>query len=338
MNSVKLLDCTLRDGGYVNDWSFGYETIASMIAGIECSGVDILEMGFLKNEPYDVDRTVYNAMSQIKNMLKAKKSNIEYAAMIEVVNPLPLDLLEPRDKDSVDIIRVIVWKRLLQEGFEYCKGVVEKGYKLCVQPARVDQYSDREFIDMVNMFNQINPYAVYVVDSWGTQYTNSILNYINLADRYLNPGISVGYHGHNNLMQAFATSEAFLHMKTSRDKIVDASVYGIGRGAGNLNIELIAKYMNEVFHKKYNIIPLINIYEKHIKEIQDKFTWGYSIPYYLTALNHCNPNYASYYGDDLGLSASLISELLSSLSDEDKIIFSEEKARRHYERVRGDVI
>lgn len=335
MGSIKLLDCTLRDGGYINDWRFGKAPISDIVSKLEESGVDILELGFIKNEPYQEDRTVFNSMAQIKVLLDDKKPDIQYAAMIEVVNPLPLQCLEPADAAGADIIRVIVWKKLLHEGFLYCKGVVEKGYKLCLQPARVDQYSEQEFINMVELFNRIDPFAVYVVDSWGTQYRKALLNYLYLLDKYLKPGVAIGYHGHNNMMQAFGVAEDFVNMDIKRVGIVDASIYGIGRGAGNLNTEIFAKYMNENHGYSYNITPMIEIYEKYISEIHNACPWGYSIPYYLTALHRCNPNYASYYGIELGLPATEIDGILSRLSEEDRIIYNEEKARKYLEQVRG---
>lgn len=326
MGNIRLLDCTLRDGGYINDWKFGKEAIEETISKMSRSGIDILELGFLKDEPYKKSRTVFNSMKQIAELIKPKNSAVQYAAMIEVVNPLPLDQLEERDEDSADIIRVIVWKRLLQEGYEYCKGVVEKGYRLCVQPARVDQYSYDEFVEMVELFNTLDPLAVYVVDSFGTQTKETLLPYLRLADEHLKLGVAVGYHGHNNMMQAFETAEAFVNTHLERDMIIDASIYGMGRGAGNLNLELFAKYMNEKLGRHYKIEPMLELYDKYLKPVYEKCPWGYSLPYFLTAIHKCNPNYGSYYGQKLKIDATDIDGTLKTLFDEDKIIFTKEKA------------
>jgi 4-hydroxy 2-oxovalerate aldolase len=333
---INLLECTLRDGGYINDWKFGYNAIKDMIKKFEMSNVEILELGFLKNEPYDKDRTVFNDVKQINSLIQNKKKNINYAAMVEVVNPLPLDMLDERCDNGIDTIRVIVWKTkhdengnvvdALEEGYEYCKGIVDKGYKLCVQPARVDQYNDEEFIAMLNKFQNLNPMAIYVVDSWGTQNSNNVIHYINLADKILDSKIAIGYHGHNNLMQAFEISVSLVKLELTRKLFIDASVYGIGRGAGNLNSEIIAKYLNDTLNKNYNVIPMIEIYEKYIKEIYTKHEWGYSIPYYLTAQYNCNPNYGEYYGITKKLSVISINNILKNIKDDDKVLFSKQKA------------
>lgn len=335
MNSINLLDCTLRDGGYINDWRFGEDGIAEMTEKLSSTNVDIFEIGFLKNEPYDTNRTVFNDVDQITPLITPKKPGVQYAAMIEVVNPLPLEQLKPCDGKGIDIIRVIVWKTkhvggevvdALEEGFAYCKGVVEKGYKLCVQPARVDQYSDEEFVAMVRHFSTLNPMAIYVVDSWGTQNPEQLLHYMHLADENMPSTIALGYHGHNNMMQALSAAQQMIREKFNRDIIIDASVYGIGRGAGNLNLEIIAKYMNEVCGKAYEIEPMIEVYDKYIKVIYEECPWGYSLPFLMTARHNCNPNYASYYGCEKGMNVAEIDRALTRLNAEERIIFKRSTA------------
>ena len=348
---IKFLECTLRDGGYINNWEFGFSAINDMIDKFEMSNVDILELGFLKNEPYDRNRTVFNDVKQINALIPNKRNNINYAAMIEVVNPLPLEMLDERCDNGIDTIRVIVWKTkhddkgnivdALEEGYNYCKGIVEKGYNLCVQPARVDQYSDEEFVSMLKKFEKLNPMAIYVVDSWGTQNSDGISHYIELANNYLKTDFAIGYHGHNNLMQAFEIATSIIKKKLSRDLFIDASVYGIGRGAGNLNSEIFAKYLNDTMNKKYNVLPMIDIYEKYIKDIYSQHEWGYSIPYYLTAKYNCNPNYGEYYGIEKRLSATKINDILKNIKGDDRVLFSKQKADDfliNYEKYSGKEI
>lgn len=336
MNKIQLLDCTLRDGGYINDWRFGEKNIADMTEKLCSTNVNIFEIGFLKDESYDTNRTVFNDVDQIAPLISPKKRNVQYAAMIEVVNPLPLEQLKRCDGKSIDIIRVIVWKTkhvdgevvdALEEGFTYCKGIVEKGYKLCVQPARVDQYSDEEFVTMVRRFSTLDPMAIYVVDSWGTQNPEQLLHYMHLADENMPHGIALGYHGHNNMMQALSAAQQMLHEGFDREIIIDASVYGIGRGAGNLNLEIIAKYMNEVYGKIYDIKPMIEVYSKYVEPIYAKEQWGYSLSFYLTAKYNCNPNYARYYSKQMHLKPDDIEGACQVMTPEEKTIFTPEIAK-----------
>lgn len=344
---VKLLDCTLRDGGYINNWEFGYASIVNTIEELENTNIDILELGFLKNEEYMKDRTVFNSIKQLEALIPNKREKINYAVMIEVVNPIPLEMVETRTESGIDIIRVIVWKTkydekgnvvdALQEGFNYCKGIVERGYKLCVQPARVDQYSDEDFVSMLNIFQKLNPMAIYVVDSWGTQNTEQIMHYVKLADGILDKSIAIGYHGHNNLMQAFGTATAFINSGLDRNLIVDGSVYGIGRGAGNLNLEIFANYLNETGNKQYDTAPMISVYQNCIKTIYDNHIWGYCIPYFLTAKYDCNPNYGEYLAMTKGLCAMEIDKVLQALTSEDKVLYSTKKAEKYISQVLKEV-
>lgn len=108
---IRLLDCTLRDGGYINDWKFGEKAIQNTVLDLTETGVDIIELGFLKNEPANSERTVFNEKKQMDKLIPPHEARMHYAAMIEVVNPIPLQMLQAYDGQGVDIIRVIVWKQ-----------------------------------------------------------------------------------------------------------------------------------------------------------------------------------------------------------------------------------
>lgn len=345
MGHIQILDCTLRDGGYINDWRFGKDMIDETIEKLSNSNIDILEVGFLKNEPYQEDRSVFNSVNQVNSAIKNGNQNVLYSAMCEVFNPLPTDMLDEYEPGGIEIIRVIVWKSrhddkgnvvdALSDGYRYCKGIVDKGYKLCVQPARVDQYSDEEFISMLNMFSELNPYAIYVVDSWGTQTTESLLHYMRLADDNLRDNIRLGYHGHNNMLQAMSAAEAMLKEHFDRDIIIDGSVYGIGRGAGNLNLEIIANYLNSNYGMSYDIAPMLEIYDKYLSKIYENYErWGYSVPFYLTAKYNANPNYARYFVNKEHLDCHEIGELLEDMDEHERVLYDVSLAQKVLNRVR----
>lgn len=167
--------------------------------------------------------------------------------------------------------------------------------------------------------------AIYIVDSWGTMYRDKLLHYMNLADENMPEHIAVGYHGHNNMMQAFDVACAFAQesLTLPRDVIIDASVYGIGRGAGNLNLELFAKYLNEIWGRSYHIEPMLEVYDSYIDAIYRVEQWGFSIPYFLTAKYGCNPNYVRYLSMKKRLSCVKMEKILRNLTEDEKIIFSE---------------
>ena len=332
MKNISLLDCTLRDGGYVNEWEFGAECIRETCRVMADAGIEIVELGFLRDAPYDPDIAIFNDMHQIAELIGDKRENTVYAVMCEAMEALPVEKISQRTDDTADVIRVIVWKSEMQKGYDYCKGIVERGYRLCVQPNRVDQYSFDELRETAELFNTLDPLGFYVVDSFGLLNCEQIMEYVEVADSALSRDVSLGYHGHNNLMQAGGTAEAFVKRETTRDIIVDASIYGIGRGAGNLNIEIFAKYLNENFGKSYNLTPMLDIWEKHLCYIREKTVWGYTMGYYLSALYRCNPMYAEYYEGEMNLPATDIDRILSSLSDIDRVIFTRDKAKAYWEK------
>lgn len=346
MNNIQLLDCTLRDGGFVNDWRFGNDTIRDIIRKLEDSGIEIIELGFLKNEPYDPERVIFNDIEQIKRIVGKKKPGTLYAAMGELTTPLPLEKIASRDESGLDIIRMMLWKTkrlpdgrvvdVLDEGFRYCEELVEKGYRLCIQPVRTSQYSDEEFSSMVRRFSELSPMAIYVVDSWGTQNPEDILHYMRIADQIMPKDIALGFHGHNSMMQALSITQAVVKESFSHDLIVDASVFGIGRSAGNLHTELIAKYLNEQYQKEYRILPLLKIYEDHIMKIRAEETWGYSIPYLLTATHNCNPAYAKYLSEQKRAGVEEIEYVLTHLSSESRIIFNKQEAEQCLKEYRAE--
>lgn len=341
MENISILDCTLRDGGYVNDWSFGCEAIENILHKLCRTNVDILEVGFLRNEPYVPERVVFNSMQQVQeldNRLDRDK-NMKLAVMAEISRPIPLDMIAPAEINDIDIIRVIVWKSkkvngktvdALQESYEYCRGIAAKGYRLCIQPNRTDQYSDLEFENMIKMFRRLSPMAIYVVDSWGTMYSNQVIHYMDIADKLLEKNISVGFHGHNNMMQAFSTAEKIVGREYDRNIMIDASVYGIGRGAGNLNLELIAQYLNEVHGCHYEIEPMLEIYDEHLKVLKNQYGWGSSMPYMVSAALGVNPNYAAYYQGKL--SAIHMKKTFQHMTADDRILYSDELAQKYQGR------
>lgn len=323
MGEVLLLDCTLRDGGYTNNWMFGENVIAEFSKRMSKTGIDILEVGFIRNENDCRDRAVWNDLDMVSESIKPLTDEVQYAVMAEMFNPLPIDRIAIHTEDKVSIIRVIVWKRLLKEGFEYCKQLIEKGYKVCVQPDRVNQYSPEEFRDMILLFNQIDPYAIYVVDSNGLLDKTELMGYFKIANEFLDSDIKLGYHGHNNKLQAIGAAEDLVEEQFNRDVIIDASIYGIGRSSGNLNIEIFAEYMNKHWGKKYDIREILSLYDDFIKPIFEQTSWGYSVGTFITAYHGCNPNYTNFFKEK-GITVPKFYDFIQNLSDHDKVIFNKE--------------
>lgn len=331
MKKINVLDCTLRDGGYVNNWKFGEEDAVNIVKKLSESNLDIIEVGFIRNETYNRDRTVFTCKDDFKNILSNKKHNVKYAALIEMANYFPIEKLWNRGDDTVDAIRYSFWKRKLDEGWEYAKQIKEKGYDLFVQPTRVEQYSDVEFENMIKKFNELQPTALYIVDTFGLLTHKQVIHYAQIADRVLGKDIALGYHAHNNKQQALLNAVSFLELELDREVCVDSSVFGMGRGPGNLCTEIITEYINNNFSGNYILPKYYDVFDNHISKIYNEKKWGYSLEYFLSAGYGANPSLAEYY-HDAGLSMYELDRLFSNIPYEDRIRFSKETSEELYNK------
>lgn len=306
-NTIKILDCTLRDGGYVNDWCFGKETAKSIISSIDHAGCEYIEVGFLRQEKYNEGRMVFDNVHQVDKIFPERKS--KQAVMLELGYDYPLSKIPNRTEASVSMIRVMIWKRMINEGVDYCKMLLEKGYEVGVQATRTDEYSEEEFTEFIKLYNKIKPTAIYIVDSFGLMNKEQVLRYAFIADRFLSKDIIIGYHAHNNLQQAYTNSVYFIEHDWQHDIMLDASVLGMGRGAGNLPLELICKYLVDNRGADYDIASIINAAEKLPNQ---GHLWGYSIPYMLSALYGINPSFVNFFIQK-GCSYSFIARIFSDM-------------------------
>lgn len=330
MGKVNLLDCTLRDGGYINDWRFTFEGAKTIVNKLSKTGIEMIEVGFLKGKEYDPEKTLFPDTKSFTNVIGEKNPNVSYVGMLDMSAPVAKECIYKRDADSIDGIRVIFKKDKTEEGFEYCEYISQMGYDLYVNFVGTDQYSDEEFIKGIEKFNVLNPAGMTIVDTFGVIKRKSFLHYCEIADKYMNKSTALCYHAHNNMQQAFGNAEALLDMELDRDVVIDACVFGMGRGAGNLNLELFAEHMNDNFGTNYRIEPMLEIMDEYLTEFYKARQWGYNLPFYLSASLGCHPNYAIYLADKDSLSEKAFRELLKSIGPEDKLVFSKEKAEKYY--------
>ncbi len=330
MSKVYLLDCTLRDGGYVNSWRFGEEAIKGFSRKIAMTGIELYEVGFLKGDEYDPDCSIFPDVESFKNVIEPKNERMLYVGMLDMSAPVPISRIPAYDGTSIDVIRVIFKKDKLDEAFDYCKKIMELGYKVSVNFVSTDLYGDDEFIAGIRKFNEIKPYAMAIVDTFGLIKRKQFLRLCYIADNSMHPDVILSYHAHNNLQQAFGNAEALVEMNLKRDISIDACVFGMGRGAGNLNLELFADYMNENYNTDYRIEPMLEIMDEYLNDIFKEKFWGYSLPLYLSATAGVHPNYAIYLAERNTLTVKSFNEILGTIPKDMKERFSRENAEKVY--------
>ncbi len=338
MKQIYLLDCTLRDGGYINNWKFGANAIRNITKKIVLAGIEYFEVGFVRSCSYDPDYSLFNGNDSVKSMIAPKNPNTKYVGMIDMGKPLDPEQLGPRTPEGFDVLRVIFKKNMADAAHEYVKTLCGMGYEVFAQAVGTDNYSDKEFVDLIEKFNDLPIAAFYIVDSFGLMKRRDFLRLVQIADHNLREDIMLGYHSHNNMQQAMGNASAFAEMNLKRDIMIDACVFGMGRGAGNLNLELFAEYMNENFGKHYRIEPMLEITDEYLNDIYRENFWGYSLPLYLAAYNKCHPNYAIYFSSKGTLTAKSYDEILKSISPADRVDFSKEKAEEIYRRYQENFV
>jgi len=324
VNNIRLLDCTLRDGGYINNWNFGQKSIKKIIEKLAISNIDIIECGFIRDVEFTNNKSIFNNVETIKEFIKPKNRNITYVGMIDQPY-IPIDRIKEYDGTSIDGFRLTFHEneKEIEEALAYGKILMEKGYKVFIQPVGTSSYSDESLLELIKKVNKLKPYAFYLVDTLGLMYKNDLLRMYHLIDHNLDESISIGFHSHNNLQLSFSNAQELLMLHTKRNIIIDSSVFGMGRGAGNLCTELVTQYINENIEEKYNVVPLLEIIDEHLSKFSSEPKWGYSVPYYIAAINNCHPNYASYLMNKQTISVKSINTILKQLPLKKRDIYDE---------------
>ncbi len=333
MNSLKVLDVTLRDGGCVNDFNFGQTYMEKILAALEESGVDVIEMGYIDEKKGSVSgRTQYISEQVIPQcILKHKKPGVTYVAMMDY-GKFDVDKLAPRTEDGIDGIRMAFHKKNRMDIIPLGRKIIEKGYQFYIQPMITLRYSDAELLELIDLVNKELPDAsgFYIVDSFGEMRPNDMNRVLNLVDHNLIPTMTLGFHSHNNLQMSYSNAVALLQFPTNRDLMLDSSIMGMGKGAGNLNTELLLEHLNLYYGKNYKIAPLLEVIDKVINQLHSEFYWGYAPEYYLSAANQCTPSYASHFYNKHMLPIDQVGELLGKIAEDKKISFDKNYAEELY--------
>ena len=339
MKTLKLLDCTLRDGGYVNDWEFGHNNIISIFERLADAGIDMIEVGFIDDRrEFDINRSIMPdtaSVEKIYGLLDRKESMV--VGMIDY-GTCDLKNIQSCKESWLDGIRVIFKKHLRREAIAYCAELMKLGYKVFVQLVSVTSYSNEEMLDLINLANGIKPYAVSMVDTYGLMHQDNLKHYYELMDRGLDASIALGYHAHNNFQMGYANCIELLSSKMDRTIIVDGSIYGMGKSAGNAPIELIAMHMNQRYGKKYHISQLLEAIDANISNFYKPATWGYNMFYYLAAFNDCHPEYVSYLMNKRTLSVKSINDILGQLEGEARLLYDRNYIEQLYVQYQENVV
>lgn len=330
---LSLLDCTLRDGGYLNDWKFGHDNMVSVFERVVDAGTDIIEIGFLdERRPFDYDRSIMpdtDSVGKIYGDLDRKNTLV--FGMIDY-GTCGLENIKPRSESFLDGIRVIFKKHLRREALAFCAELKKLGYIVFAQLVSVTAYSDEEFEDLCALANEVMPDAVSMVDTYGLTHQKDLKHILEVLDKNLNKDIAVGYHGHNNFQMGYANCQTVLAFskETDRSILVDGTLYGMGKSAGNAPIELIAMHMNHEYGKSYRLSQYLEAIDANIMQFYQPATWGYNMFFFIAASNDCHPDYVKQLTNKHTLSIKQMNELLGKLQGEKKLLYDKDYMEELY--------
>ena len=251
-------------------------------------------------------------------------------AMVEYTK-YDIDTLPELTKDSkVKGIRFSFRKSDFQKALLEMPKIKAKGYELFIQPISTLSYTKEELEYLLKTVNPLKPYAVYVVDTQGSMFSDDFQKLYEDMDKILDDTISLGFHSHNNMQLSYSIAITFIEIAKNKNIIIDSSVYGMGRGAGNLNTELLADFINKKINLKYNIEEILELIDGYYYNIYKTQGWGYSLPHFLSASLECHPNYASYLLDTKHLTINEIKRIMAQVPDNEKYEYNKQYIEKLY--------
>ena len=315
---MKILDCTLRDGGYYTNWDFDNKLVNDYLKLVKFLPIDIIEVGYRGNKNKDsyLGEFYYLTRNNLKNIKSKIGKNKKLSIMIDTKDWKNSSELRDNLKDCrkiVDIIRFAVNPKKINNLEKFLKETSNMGFNVAVNLMYShlllkNEYLIKSILKFKNYFN-----IIYIVDSYGTLISNDVKRIIEKI-RFLNSNILIGFHAHNNLEMALSNS---IEAMDNKIDYLDSTFTGMGRGAGNLKTELLLTFLNlkkkSLKIKNFkNIGPVVDQFEK----MKSKEKWGTSLPYMISGSTQ------SPQSEALQLIKSKrynISDIITHLNKEEKI-------------------
>lgn len=320
MYDIKLLDCTLRDGGYVVDAKFGRRRICGMIEKLEKAHVDIIECGFLRSSKHKGGESEFHMPEEVEPYLPAvRNGNTSFVLMYDC-GKYNVSELPDFNGGMVCGIRDCFHKEFLCQAVADAELLIKKGYQTFIQPTGIVGYTRDELLSLVDTVNRLHPYAFSLVDTFGSMYKDDLLQFVDIVSERLAPDIYFGFHSHNNLQLSFALTQDFIDVCAAKGRkvIVDATLYGMGRGAGNTNTELMMDFLNRKYQKSYDIDEILDLLDLYMKSYIQKHEWGYTLPYFVAGKYGSHVDNINYLLTKGNMLTKDMRQVVSEMSAEDR--------------------
>ena len=288
---IKVLDCTLRDGGLVNNFRFTDEFVKALYQANVQAGVDYMEFGYKASKDIfkeeDFGKWKFCDEEAIREIVGNNETDLKIAVMTDVGRTdYKKDIIDRKDS-VIDLVRTATYIHQIPSAIEMIEDAKNKGYETSANLMAVSKVNDKDLENGLELLANSCVDVIYLVDSFGAFYPEQIRR---LADIYLNiaakTGKKIGIHAHNNQNLAFANTIEGL---TAGISYLDATVCGMGRGAGNCFMESLLAFLK---NPRYNLSVIMDFIEKYMLQMKKDYDWGFDIPYLLTGIFNSHPSSA----------------------------------------------
>ena len=341
---IKVLDCTLRDGGFaledadkngIDTAAFSGEQRDLIAEYLVNSNSDIIEVGAIEKSSNDKRGFgIYQCIEEISGILPQKKRSDQLLAGFYRGPDIELRNIPDWKSGMLDAPRVCIRYSEIEKSLDFCEGLCKKGYKVFIQPMVTVRYSEEQLDMLIDRANKMGAFALYFVDSYGYMTSKDIDYYFNKYDRELDKNIRIGFHAHNNMEMALSNVIHFAENRRNRNIIIDSCATGMGQGTGNVQTEVVMNYLNVEFGKHYNISEIFKVCDI-VNSFNVNQLWGYSTARFIPAINKTAYKYAIALKNKYGMELSEIHAVLSKMPDDLRYRYTPDNTEELLRRVKG---
>ena len=285
---IKVLDCTIRDGGLMNDSKFKDEVVRGVYEACVEAGIDYMEMGYINSReqfpPGEFGPWRHCREEDLRRIVGDNDTPLKLMAMADAEKSDYKEDILPADQSVLDMIRVATYIHQIPLALDMIKDAHDKGYETTLNLMAASIVPEGEIDEALALLMKSEVDAVYVVDSFGAMYGEQVESLLGKFLQFTNgTGKEVGIHCHNNQQLAFGNT---IQAIVKGANMLDASFAGLGRGAGNCQMELLIGFLH---NPKYRLRPILGCIQEHIEPLREKLLWGYDYPYMVTGMLNEHP-------------------------------------------------
>ena len=295
---LKVLDCTIRDGGLINNYKFSKDFVKAVYRATCDAAVDVVELGKKLEESDEYTRDKYGAWNfcdddDLKEVIDSYDSNYRpLVAVMYDVGRVDISKLQPRDQSPIDMVRVACYVHQIDAGIDLIRRCKDLGYETTINIMAASAAIETELVQGLEEINKADELDyLYLVDSFGAFYSEQVTYYLDMYKKYA-PDKELGFHAHNNQQLAFSNTQQAI---IDGVNLLDATINGIGRGAGNCNLELLLNFLK---NPKFNVKPVYKVIQQHFVPLREEIEWGFNDIYGISGHMNQHPREAMKFRAD----------------------------------------